>query len=351
MPTIYGMRLPEPTDWQEFELITRDAMQLKWGSPLLQRNGRPGQEQHGVDIYGPDQLGRPVAIQCKNTVKRLSIKKIEAEVDNAESYEGRLLALYIATTAKMDAALQKAVRLLSEERIREGKFAVGLLYWEDIFSGLALDARVLSNHYPNLVIGGGATNDSPGAKRLAGLVLGYYGGFFWHFIELLFGEAGWMTQEDPEQLRTIVRMLKVNSRILSADDAADIQKWFETVEKLVFNSSAAVKEKGKWRQIKEIALATEQRAKYLSSLVEDHDVAAFIEIGLAIGRIYHSEGDFTRKKASNLHRMIGALLPNAEGTLVELLTRLADKPTYIAGPALYTFVDRELRFPTQGAVS
>ena len=62
MPTIYGMQFPEPSDWQELEVITRDAMQLKWGHPILQRNGRSGQEQHGVDIYGPDQLGRPVAI-------------------------------------------------------------------------------------------------------------------------------------------------------------------------------------------------------------------------------------------------------------------------------------------------
>jgi len=280
---------------------------------------------------------------------RLSFKKVKAEVENAEGYEGKLLALYIATTSKMDASLQKDVRLLSEKRVSEGKFAVGLLYWEDIFSGLALDARVLSSHYPNLVIGGGATNGSPGAKRLAALVLGYYGGFFWHFIELLFGEAGWMAQEDPEQLRTMVRMLKVNSRVLSDDDSADIRNWCETVEKLIFDSPASLKGKYGWRQIKEVANAVEQRAKCLSSLVEDLDVAAFIELGLAIGRVYHSEGDFTRKKASNMHRMIAALLPNAEGALVDLLTRLDDKPTYRAGPALYTFVDRELRFPPQGA--
>ncbi|BAP88180.1 putative uncharacterized protein [Burkholderiales bacterium GJ-E10] len=350
MPTIYGMRLPAPSDWQEFELITRDAMQLKWDSPMLQRNGRQGQAQHGVDIYGSDQLGRPVGIQCKNTVKRITFKKIEAEVRNAEGYEGKLLALYIATTAEIDATLQKKVRLLSEARVNKGEFAIGLLYWEDIFSGLALDARVLASHYPNLVIGGGATNGSPGANRLAGLVLGYYGGFFWHFIELLFGEAGWLAQEDPEQLRTLVRMLKVNSRVLSDDDATDIRRWSESVEKLVFGSDSSLNKKEKWRQIKQLAKATEERAKYLSSLVEDLDVASFIELGRTIGGIYHAEGEFTSKRASNMHRMISALLPNAEGPLVELLTKLKDRPTYSAGPALYTFVDRELRFPTSGSI-
>ena len=349
MPTIYGMRLPEPSDWQEFELITRDAMHLKWDSPMLQRNGRPGQEQHGVDIYGADQLGRPVAIQCKNTIKQLSLKKIEAEIANAEGYGGRLLALYIATTAAMDAKLQKDVRVLSEVRVSEGKFAVGLLYWEDIFAGLALDAKVLSNHYPNLVIGGGATNGGPGTKRLAGLVLGYYGGYFWHFVQLLFGEAGWLAQEDPEQLRTIVRMLKVNSRVLSDADAADIKKWSSMVERLTLDSPAPADSNVVWRKIKENATATERRAKYLSSLVEDVEIAAYIELGLALGQIYHADGKLSNKQASNIHRMIAALLPAVEWALVELLRELDGKPTYRAGPALYTFVDRELRFPRQGA--
>lgn len=323
-------------------------MQLKWTSPMLQRNGRAGQEQQGVDIYGPDQLGRPVAIQCKNSVKQLSLKKVKAEIENAEAYKGKLLTIYIATTAKMDAKLQKDVRLLSEKRVSEGKFAVGLLYWEDIFSGLALEPRVLSNHYPSLIIGGGATAGSPGAKRLAGLVLGYYGGFFLRYIDLLFGEAGWMAQEDPEQLRILVRLLKVNSRVLSDEDAADIQKWCDTVEKYIFGPPASVNEQEKWRNVKEVANAIEQRTEYLPSLVEDTDVAAFIKLGLAIGGVYHSESESIGKKVNNVHRMITALLPNAEGALVELLTRLDDKPTYRAGPALYTFVDRELRFPTQG---
>lgn len=350
MPTIYGMRLPEPSNWQEFELITRDAMALKWDNPMLQRNGRAGQDQQGVDIHGLDQLGRPIAIQCKNTVKRLSLKKVETEVKKAEGYKGKLLTLYIATTAEMDAGLQREVRLLSEKRVNEGKFAVGLLYWEDIFSGLALDARVLSSHYPNLVIGGGATDGSRGAKRLAGLVLGYYGGFFWHYIELFFGEAGWLAQEDPQQFRILLRLLKVNSRVLFDDDADDIKKWCDRVETLIFDPPTSVKKKKRWRQIKDVAMAMEQRAKYLASLVEDLDLAAYIELGLAIGRIYHSDSDFTRKKASNVHRMIVGLLPKAEGALVELLTRLEDKPNYRAGPALYTFVDRELRFPTQGGI-
>lgn len=349
MPTIYGMKLPEPSDWQEFEVITRDAMQLKWASPTLQTNGRPGQEQHGVDIYGPDHLGRPTAIQCKNTVGKLSLKKVNAEVSNAELFQGNIQALYIATTAKRDAVLQKDVRLLSEQRIAASKFAVGLLYWDDIFSGLALDEQVLRNHYPNLVIGSGAARGSPNEVRLAALVLGYYGGYFWEYIELLLGELGSMAGEDPSQLQTIVRMLSVNSRILSPEDAKDIRQWASSVESLVFTNPANSSAKTNWRQVKQVAKSIEQRVKYLALLVDNIDLAAFVELGLAVGQIFHSDGDLTKKRASNLHTMIAAVLPSAESALVELLTRLADKPTYSAGPAIYTLIDRELRFPTKSS--
>ena len=55
------MELPKPSNWQDFETIVRDA-QARWKSTTLQMNGRPGQIQNGVDVYGPDEIGRPVGI-------------------------------------------------------------------------------------------------------------------------------------------------------------------------------------------------------------------------------------------------------------------------------------------------
>ena len=51
MPSALSMHLPQPKHWQEFEDIVRAAMALKWSSPNLQKNGRPGQAQSGVDIF------------------------------------------------------------------------------------------------------------------------------------------------------------------------------------------------------------------------------------------------------------------------------------------------------------
>jgi hypothetical protein len=94
------------------------------------------------------------------------LKKVNAEVENAEAFQGQVQALHIATTAKRDGVIQKGVPLLSEQRVSAGKFAVGLLYWDDIFSGLALDPQLLKNHYPNLVIGSGAAKGSRSALSL-----------------------------------------------------------------------------------------------------------------------------------------------------------------------------------------
>lgn len=44
----------KPTDPAEFEKVVSEAMQLKWETPRLQRNGRPDQKQDGVDIFGAD---------------------------------------------------------------------------------------------------------------------------------------------------------------------------------------------------------------------------------------------------------------------------------------------------------
>lgn len=55
MPTAQ-MDLPEPKTWQEFDTIVRDAQAQRWKSTTLQMNGRHGQKQHGVNIFGPDDI-------------------------------------------------------------------------------------------------------------------------------------------------------------------------------------------------------------------------------------------------------------------------------------------------------
>ena len=113
------MEIPEPQSWQEFETIVRDAQNLRWNTSL-QKNGRPGQAQQGVDIWGPDELGRRIGIQCKRYKKALTLKDVTDELNEADRFEGGLSALFLATTAAPDSKLQATVRGVSDQRVAQG---------------------------------------------------------------------------------------------------------------------------------------------------------------------------------------------------------------------------------------
>lgn len=148
MPTISSSVVPPPKSWDEFEDITLSAAKLRWNTDDFQRNGRTGQAQNGVDVFGHDEHDLQVGIQCKNTVGGVTVAVVDEEIANSETFEPPLDHLYIATTAKRDAPLQQAVRKLSAERRRLGKFPVNLMFWDDICGDLATNDDVFFAHYP-----------------------------------------------------------------------------------------------------------------------------------------------------------------------------------------------------------
>lgn len=148
MPTIASSNIPTPKSWDEFEDITLSAAKSRWNSPDFFRNGRQGQRQDGVDVFGTTQDGLSIGVQCKNTIGGLSESLVMKEIGNAESFEPPLAALYIATTAPRDAALQKAVREISDARKSKSKFSIDLLFWDDIANDLAADEKGFFKHYP-----------------------------------------------------------------------------------------------------------------------------------------------------------------------------------------------------------
>lgn len=60
--------LDKPTNWQDFEDLCFILWKFIWNDPHAQKNGRQGQAQSGVDIYG-----KPIGqldiegVQCKVT--------------------------------------------------------------------------------------------------------------------------------------------------------------------------------------------------------------------------------------------------------------------------------------------
>ena len=212
MPTFSTMHLPPPMDGTEFENIALDALRIRWKSPSLAKHGRKGQAQWGVDIFGPDNLGRNVGVQCKATAS-LTMKVISSEVEKADDFEPRLASFYIATTLPTDAQLQKEVRVFSDARESEGKFPVGIIFWESIVGDLAKDPLALQLHYPQLAP---VTQDANelGARLVSALDLGMVGTNLKYRMELLFGEWGLLSNEDPHSFSRVTLRLESCGAIL-----------------------------------------------------------------------------------------------------------------------------------------
>lgn len=149
VPSPPTSRLAKPRDWDEFESICSDVFKRRWNDPNIQRHGRSGQRQDGVDIYGLAQHLEPnghAAVQCK-ACEVLSITDVRAEVAKAESFRPALKEYTIATTLVRDANLTREVAELSDARVLEGRFRVRIVFWDDICLDVSEHPELIRKYY------------------------------------------------------------------------------------------------------------------------------------------------------------------------------------------------------------
>ena len=284
MPTLSSMRIPPPKSWEEFEQITQSALRIKWDSPNLQRHGRQGQSQAGVDIYGEDNLGRFVGIQCKNVKSELRISTASEELSKAEQFEPPLSAFYIATTLSNDVVLQREVRLLSVERIKTETFPIGVFFWEDIIQELIKNPQDFNKHYPDIKLN---TQDPriSGPQLLCNLDIAFFGLQIQEYIQLIFGEIGVMAGEDPIQIRGLGSTIKNCASVLLANEEADDMN--QKVDNLV---SLALKDctneessKSRWSDVNKLSTLIIQDISDLEYRLTGVFLAAF-RLGVILGK-------------------------------------------------------------------
>src|SRR5689334_1495773 len=139
MTSISSSEIARPKLWQEFEegifVLFRSILR----DPHTQQNGRPGQQQDGVDIFGrrggPD--GLYVGIQCKkkdyNSNKKVTEKELREEVQKAKDFKPTLSEFILATTAPDDKAIQEIARRITEENKAAGRsLSVMVLGWDSL---------------------------------------------------------------------------------------------------------------------------------------------------------------------------------------------------------------------------
>ena len=109
-------QIAPPKEWGTFEDLCHALFKQVWEDPLAQKNGRRGQAQCGVDIFGSLNGGSESywGVQCKgkdsNYGSKAEWSEVLTEIAKAEKFSPKLDKWIFATTAPADATLQNAAR-------------------------------------------------------------------------------------------------------------------------------------------------------------------------------------------------------------------------------------------------
>lgn len=150
-------RLPPPNEPAAFESLCLDLWKDIWGDSGAQKNGRSGQPQAGVDVFG-QQLGRSIGVQCKQKDgllrTMLTTAELEDEVKKAVHFAPRLRSFILATSGPRDGKVQERARQLTHSHKRRGLFTVRVWSWEDIWHEIyqreTLFRRILPIYWPRI---------------------------------------------------------------------------------------------------------------------------------------------------------------------------------------------------------
>jgi len=151
-----------PLNWQDFEDLTQGMFRVVYDDVDAQKNGRAGQAQAGVDVYGRDRDGMHIGIQCKKLDETgpggeavpggvLTLRQIKDEIQKAELFQPGLGSFVMATTAKTDVKMQAKVRKIDESRRANGDFGVTTWYWEFFNGWLNNEASLQQWYYKDVL--------------------------------------------------------------------------------------------------------------------------------------------------------------------------------------------------------
>ena len=146
-------QIAPPKNWERFEDLCHTLFKEVSADPLAQKHGRRGQAQQGVDVFGSqmpsDRDFTVFSARARMRSRRLGYLRRAGRRDReGRHFFAKAWALDLATTAPVDAALQRAARELSAERAKQDLFTVSVLGWEEV-QGLMADAPgVVEEFYP-----------------------------------------------------------------------------------------------------------------------------------------------------------------------------------------------------------
>lgn len=148
-------RLPPPEDPAAFESLCLDLWRDMLSDPSAKKNGRRGQPQAGVDVFGQKD-GKWTGIQCKQKDGLLRAKvtwrELGEEAAKAKLFQPRLSTFILTTNGVRDPEVQLPAQQLSEYLKGKGLFEIQVWSWEDMWHELfpreELMKRIMPIYWP-----------------------------------------------------------------------------------------------------------------------------------------------------------------------------------------------------------
>ena len=145
-----------PKNWQDFERNSRVLFECILNDVHVQNNGRTGQPQHGVDIFGRrnGEGANWFGIQCKgkdaNYGGKVTEKELREEVEKSRTFTPAISDFILITTAPVDASIQAVARTITEEREKEGNaLNVSVWGWGELETRISEHPRALQAFEPD----------------------------------------------------------------------------------------------------------------------------------------------------------------------------------------------------------
>ncbi|MDR3668830.1 MAG: restriction endonuclease [Ignavibacteriaceae bacterium] len=128
--------LPKPKNWQDFENKVCELFECVLDDPNTQQNGRSGQKQNGVDVYGYRNRSEYclVGVQCKKKYNtNVTDKELLAEVKKAKNFKPQIAEFILVTTAPRNQKIQETARQITRDLAQTNhSFRVSVWGWDDV---------------------------------------------------------------------------------------------------------------------------------------------------------------------------------------------------------------------------
>lgn len=142
--------VPIPHSPGAFEQLCANVYGVRFGDRLPSVNGRSGQKQYGLDVLITRSDATRIGIQCKRYILAdLSTDSLIDDIKKADHGEWKINALVFATTGLRDAKLVRWAAQLTDQRLREGKCAIHIEFWQDICNHIFAHSELQHQYVPH----------------------------------------------------------------------------------------------------------------------------------------------------------------------------------------------------------